>query len=214
MCWPCCWPCLVVDDPPRSLSPHSTATGEKSVPRPPVSRRRAIGEIAATKGFARQPVSRRPHAHTQAQRHTRRTAAHVTTTESSRTMSARLRPVISRAATVEKTVSRQATGRRRSSAATVRTTASHVVHRPDTADYDDDHYQSVSHSVSHGSSSVGHAPPVDLVPRQTVPVNFSDAPDAWLTPSMVGYFVPYYYYLSSLVHREIRLYLKLPPGAV
>lgn len=141
MCWPCCWPCLVVDDPP-ARSAH--ASGEKVAP---VSRRRAIGEIAATKGFA--PVSRRP-----SRRPTRRV-------DSSRTMAGRLRPVI---------------------AAEMPQPRPPPTRRPKTpeSDPDDEHYRSVSHG-----SSVSRGPGTPIVPRAEVPDDSSDAPDAWLTPSLV-----------------------------
>lgn len=143
MCWPCCWPCLVVDDPP-ARSAHSP--GEKAAP--PVSRRRAIGEIAATKGFA--PVSRRP-----SRRPTRRV-------DSSRTMAGRLRPVI---------------------AAEMPRPRPPPTRRPETpeSDPDDENYRSVSHG-----SSVGRGPGTPIVPRAAVPDDSGDAPDDWLTPSMVS----------------------------
>lgn len=199
MCWPCCWPCLVVESPPLSQHPNSHSFTnqnngtEKFAPRKTVSRRRAFGEIAASKGFASQPrASRRSHSTT---RHAT-TSTKVSTSQ--RTTPRRPRSTTKRVNGAEESVSRQAVIRRRTLERVVITTAGHTARqatpRPSTAEDDITSCPTVS-----SYSEVGHPDAAEeFIPRQIVPITFDDAPDAWLTPSMVGLFSVVHRFHSSL----------------
>lgn len=186
MCWPCCWPCLVVESPPLSQHPNShsftnqNSGTEKFAPRKTVSRRRAFGEIAASKGFASQPrASRRSHSTT------RHAAASTKVSTLQRTTPRRPRSTTKRVSGAEESVSRQAVTRRRTLERVI-TTAGHTARqatpRPSTAEDDITSCPTVSSYSEVGDPDAAE----EFIPRQIVPITFDDAPDAWLTPSMVG----------------------------
>lgn len=187
MCWPCCWPCLVVDDPPLLQQPNSNSNSnshsEKFAPRQKVSRRRAFGEIAATKGLAPQPrASRRSRSRSHS---TTRQVITATAVSTSQHKTRRPRSVSRRATGTDESNLRQNMTRRRTSERIITTAGNstrETIRRPSTAEDDLTPCQTVSSRSDTEQSYVAERG----VPREMVPTTFDDAPDAWLTPSMVG----------------------------
>lgn len=201
MCWPCCWPCLVVDDPPLLRQPDSNSNShsEKFAPRQKVSRRRAFGEIAATKGLAPQPrASRRSRSRSRSHSTSRQVTTTTAVSTSQRT-SRRPRSAGRRDTRTDEPALRQNMTRRRTSERIITTagySTQQTIRRPSTAEDDLTPCQTVSSRSDTEQSYVAER----LVPRETVPTTFDDAPDAWLTPSMVGIAAIFYPFLSITLY--------------
>lgn len=201
MCWPCCWPCLVVEESqPKSMTEGHTVTKEFSSSRQTVSRRRAIGQIAANGAFAppRQRVSRRPHPEQHPsvrqsippRRRTTRQVAARTESAPQHNVSRRPRSGIGRVTATDEYASQQAMMGHRAVGRAASTTGGSAVgqatHRHSIAASDYHLHHAVSPTISEVSITG------ESVQLETVPDNFDDVPDAWLTASMVGlhYTVP------------------------